>query len=519
MSTRRDFLKTVGLGSIACSSMINQKASAQNKRPNILLILADDMGWSDIGCYGGEVHTPNLDRLANGGIRFTQFHNTAKCFPSRACLLTGLYAQQCGMARGPGYFNKQCVTLGEVLQTAGYRTLMAGKHHGKDNLFDRGFDHYYGLRDGCCNYFNPGHQREGEGKPAQKRNNRYWCFDEKVLSPFTPEARDFYTTDYFTKYALGFLDQHKNEDKPFFLYMSYTAPHDPLMAWADDIAKYEGKYSAGYKAIRQARDKRQRQMGLIDDRFPLSDPTYQSWDSLSDEEKKDEERKMMVYAAMIDRMDQNIGKLLQKIEEMGELDNTLVLFASDNGCSAEVVRGGFNVPGSGEIGTMTRWSSLGGDWANASNTPFRYFKNYSHEGGICTPLVAWWPKGIKNGGRISEFVGHFIDFMPTLIDVAGAEYPSEFNGNEIVPYEGKSLLPVLNEEKLERDKPIFWQWSRGRAIRDENWKMVSWRGDWELYDMKTDKTETNNLASEKPKVVAQLENQYNTWWEKWGNQD
>ncbi len=509
MTTRRNVLKTLGLGSLALMNPRNSFA-AKDKRPNIIFILADDMGWSDPGCYGGEINTPNLDRMAYNGVRFTRFYNTAKCFPSRACLLTGLYAQQCGMNKRPGHF-ENCVTLGNVLKAAGYRTLMSGKHHSLDNPVDQGFDRYYGLRDGCCNYFNPGNQREGEPKPARKRDNRAWCIDDKTYQPYTPEAEDFYTTDYFTKYALQYLEEYKDEDKPFFLYLSYTAPHDPLMAWPEDIAKYEGKYLEGYKHFRQARYQRQKRMGLIDDTYPLSEKTYQSWESLSEEERKTEARKMAVYAAMIDSMDQNIGKILQKVRELGEEENTLVLFASDNGCSAEVVRGGDNVPGEGAIGSMSRWSSLGPDWANVSNTPYRFFKNYSHEGGICTPLIAYWPAEIKEGGRVTEFTGHFIDVMPTLMEVAGANYPETYNGEKIPPYEGISFLPVLQGKELEREKPIFFQWARGKAVIWNQWKLVSWGGDWELYNVEEDKTETNNLTEQHPEVVRKLESMHQEW--------
>ncbi len=513
MLNRRDTLRLLGLGSLAATN--NFAFAEKRKRPNIILILADDMGWSDLGCYGGEISTPNLDLLARDGIRFTQMHNTAKCFPSRACLLTGLYAQQCGMDRRPGEITN-AVTLAEVLRSAGYRTLMAGKHHGTENPYERGFDRYFGLRDGCCNYFNPGKQRPGEGKPAKKRDARAWCIDDKTYEPYTPEEKDFYTTDYFTKYALQYLDEYKDENKPFFLYLAYTAPHDPLMAWPEDIAKYEDTYKAGYEAIRKARYERQKEMGLINNSYPVSEPEHPPWDSLSTKQKEEEARKMAVYAAMIDRMDQNIGKVLEKVRAMGEEDNTLILFASDNGCSAEVVRSGVNVPGSGPIGSMTRWTSLGGDWANVSNVPFRYYKNYSHEGGICTPLIAYWPNGLKNKGSVSERVCHFIDIMPTLMDVSGAEYPTKFNGQTIVPYEGESLLPVLQGNEAPRRKPLFWQWSRGRAVLTQDWKFVSWNKSTELYDTRTDKTETNNLAEKHPEKVKELEELYQAWWEHCG---
>lgn len=510
MTSRRNFIKTIGLGtfSLKAASLFADGNPEDLKNPDIVLILADDMGWSDLGCYGSEISTPNLDKLAKGGIRFTRFHNTAKCFPSRACLLTGLYAQQCGMDKQPGSF-RNSVTLGDVLRSAGYRTLASGKHHSTDNLHDIGFDRYYGLRDGACNYFNPGKQRPGEGIPSQKKpEGRAWCIDDKTLIPYTPEEKDFYTTDYFTKYAIDYLDQYKNEKKPFFLYLAYNAPHDPLQAWPEDIRKYEDRYTAGWNELRQQRYRRQVELGLIDAAMPLSESTCDDWNKLDTDQRKTEARKMAVYAAMIDRMDQNIGKVLKKLEELGRIDNTLILFASDNGCSAENANGKTS---SGEIGSLTRWTSLGKNWANASNTPFRYYKNYSHEGGICTPLIAFWPKVIKNSGRVSGRIGHFIDIMATFIDITGAEYPKTYRGQSITMYEGESFLPALNDQQQARKKPLFWQWSKGKAVIKDKWKLVAWNNKWELFDIENDKTETKDLSAEYPEIVSQLQTLHEEW--------
>lgn len=493
-------------------SLIAGCASKQTKEesnhapPNIILILADDLGYSDIGCFGSEISTPNLDRLAENGIRFTQFYNTSKCFPSRASLLTGAYAQQVGMISGPGEITNG-ITLGEMFRMAGYRTLWSGKHHGTENPVTRGFDRYYGLRDGASNHFNPGLQREGEGKPAQKRNNRAWCIDEQLYQPYTPESSDFYTTDYFTNYALDWLDEYKNEDKPFFLYLAYTAPHDPLMAWPEDIAKYEGKYMEGYEEVRRKRFERQKEMNLFGNKYQLPESQHRKWEALSEEEKREEDRKMAVYAAMIDRMDQNIGRVIQKIKALGEEENTLILFASDNGASAEVV----HLEGSGAIGAMTRWTSLGPDWANVSNTPLRYFKNYSYEGGIRTPLIAYWPAGIAGKGRISHAPLHFIDFMSTFAEIAGVSYPESYHNEPIMPLQGISFLPVFKGEQLERNAPLYWQWSKGKAIREGDWKLVSWNGDWELYDLKEDPTERHDLKGEFPEKTKELTESYNIW--------
>jgi arylsulfatase len=484
-------------------------------RPNIVIILADDLGWSDISPYGAEIETPNLQRLADGGVRFTNFHNTAKCFPSRATLLTGLYAQQVGMDKKFGAI-RNGVTFGEVLRAAGYRTYWSGKHHGTENPYNRGFDRYFGLRDGACNFFNPGEQRPGEGKPAQKRPDRTWCIDAECFQPYNPPA-GFYTTDAFTDYALGYLEEDKDDERPFLLYLAYNAPHDPLQAWPEDIAKYRDAYKAGYEEIRNRRYARQGELGVIDERFPLSNKTHRRWNTLSEEERETEALTMAVYAAMIDRLDQNIGRVLNKLDELGVAENTIVMFASDNGASAENVTRGHHIPGDGEIGGMERWTSLKRDWANVGNTPYRLFKNHSHEGGICTPFILYWPGKVRAGRIIHDYPAHFIDVMPTLIEVAGAEYPAEHNGEMVHPIAGESLLPALDGSKEARDRPLFFQWSRGRAIIDGQWKLVSWakekgaEAEWELYNLAADKTETKNLATSDPETVARLAGAYSAW--------
>ncbi|MFW5656202.1 MAG: arylsulfatase [Bacteroidota bacterium] len=485
-------------------------STINDKKPNVVLILADDLGWSDIGCYGSEISTPNIDALASEGVRFRQAYNTAKCFPSRATLLTGLYAQQCGYGETHIHPIKNAITLGEMFQMAGYRTYWSGKHHGVENPVTRGFDHYYGLKDGACNFFNPGHQRPGEGKPARKRDDRAWCIDSVIYRPYTPEDEDFYTTDYFTNYALKWLDEHQQYDQPFFLYLAYTAPHDPLMAWPEDIEKYQGKYLIGYEKIRQARFGKQKKLGLIDDTYRLSEPWHTAWDSLTAQEKDEEDLKMAVYAAMIDRMDQNIGRVMQKLKEMGVEDNTMVIFASDNGASAEVV----NIEGSGEIGSLTRWTSLGGNWANVGNTPLRLFKNYSREGGIRSPLVVKWPNGNFKNNTFSDHPMHFIDFMPTFVEVAGTEYPEEYNNEKIIPMQGTSFLPALQGKEVKRSKPLFWHWRNGSAVRDTDWKLVSWKGEWALFNLKDDPAETNNLIETYPDKADELKNMYHTWYKR-----
>jgi len=502
--------------SISCYSKetktkIKKEKNNNPDKPNIIMILADDMGYSDLGCYGSEINTPNLNKLAQNGLRFTQMHNTAKSFPSRACLLTGVYAQQSGMSENPSSIINS-ISIGDLLKSAGYRTLFSGKNHSRTKLYDFGFDRTYEFWGGATNHFNPGAQREGELAPIFKGGPETWNIDDKSFRPYSP-PKDFYSTDYFTKYAISYLDEYKNEKTPFFLYLAYTAPHDPLMAWPEDIAKYRGKYKAGYKTIRDARYKKMLELGMVDPSMKLSDQTTKNWDSLSDEEKDREDLRMSIYAAMIDRIDQNIGKLLKKLEETGKLDNTLILFASDNGACAENYEKKIGTKnGKGEMGTLAYWASVGQDWANVNNTPYRFFKNDSYEGGICTPFIACWPKTIKQNGLINNQPLHFVDIMATFKDISGAKYPANFRNQEIVPMQGESFLPALKGESLiERQKPIFWQWAKGKAIRVGNWKAVANKDVWALYDMKTDRNETTDLKEKYPDKFQELMKLYDEW--------
>ncbi|MEE4216367.1 MAG: sulfatase-like hydrolase/transferase, partial [Xanthomonadales bacterium] len=311
--------KFFGIGLLVLLLAANLQAA---DKPNILLVMVDDMGFSDIGPYGSEVATPTLDRLAEEGMRFNNFHNTAKCFPTRAALMTGQYAQRVGMSADPDSTFGNHATLGDVLRSAGYKTLMVGKHHALDNPYDMGFDHYWGMRDGAANHFNPGYRREGEAEPAQKRpQQRVFCFDAKCMQPYTPESRDYYSTDTFTDWAIELLGRHEKDadEQPFFLYLAYTAPHDPIQAWPEDIAKYEGTYDAGYEAIARARYDRQLELDVIDaETHPRSKPSHRDWDALSEQEKADQARVMAVYSAMIDNIDQNLGRLFAYLEKRGE---------------------------------------------------------------------------------------------------------------------------------------------------------------------------------------------------------
>jgi arylsulfatase len=504
-------LKAVGLGAAALAAPRALGADAPLKaaddRPNIVLIMADDMGFSDVGCYGGEIKTPNIDALAAGGIRFTQFHNNAKCNPTRATLLTGLYSQQIGEGDMRG-----CATVAEALGAAGYRTIMAGKWHAPKLPTDRGFDRYFGLADGCCNYFNPGEQRPGEPEPGRKSpgERRRWGIEDKSLSPYTPEDKNFYTTDAFTDYAIKCLDQYASEAKPFLLYLAYTAPHYPLHAWPEDIAKYRGNYMIGWDELRKRRYARQIEMGLFDSktcRLSPRDEKAPDWESVTDKDAWD--LKMAVYAAMIDRMDQNIGRVMAKIRQLGKAENTLVMFLADNGgCSETINKGTDPKPGG-----LAGYHTVDAPWANASNTPFRKYKSTDYEGGACTPLIAQWPRRIKNGGRITTQLGHIIDIVPTCLDVAGAPAPKTLAGKSLLPPEGVSLMPALEGKAIPDRTDIFCTYGGYRAMWRGKWKLLSGppKKPWELYDMSADRTELDDQAGKCPDTVKEMSAAYEAW--------
>lgn len=537
-SFRLSVLVGVVLHLSLCGYVSDARAS-EDDRPNIVLIMVDDMGFSDLGSYGGEIETPNLDRMAEQGIRFTNFYNTSKCFPTRASLMTGLYAHQVGMGDTHGTI-RNGVTIAEVLREAGYRTLMTGKWHGDENPYDRGFDRYFGLVDGAVNHFNPGLQRPGEPPPAKKTpgNRRKWAIDDEVYLPYTPPNPDFYSTDAYTDYAVRFLEEYEGEDRPFFLYLAYTAPHDPIQAWPEDIEKYRGTYMAGWDQLRRRRYERQIEMGVIDPSWKLSERStirdhqkktskftsrywddedrILAWDEV--EGKEDWALKMSVYAAMVDRVDQQVGRLMEKIRELDEEENTLVLFLSDNGGSAEMVHNqqNRNYPPADPPGSMAAWHSVDAPWANLSNTPFRQYKNWSHEGGIATPLIAYWPSGVAEPGRFSHEPSHLIDIMATAVELGDADYPVTYRGEDIHPLEGKSLTPILEGREREGHEAIFFEWAGGQAVRTDQWKLVDAVGtgtDWELYDMVADRTETNDLSAERPDKVEELA----ALWEAWAD--
>lgn len=523
-------------------------------RPNIIVMMSDDMGYSDIQPYGGEIKTPVLQRLADNGLRFTQFYNTARCCPTRASLMSGLYPHQAGIGhmmndRGlDGYrgdLNQNCQTIAEVLKTAGYATFMTGKWHvtpkvtpgsSKHNWpLQRGFDRFYGTIHGAGSFFDPNSLTR----------------DNTLISPYAdPEYQPdvYYYTDAISDHAAKFINEHfgANDDKPFFLYVPYTAAHWPMHALPEDIQKYEGVYDEGYAAIREQRFKRMQDMGLVDPQWELSEQE-KNWDDV--EHREWEVECMKVYAAMVDRMDQGIGKIVSSVEKNGQLDNTLIFFLQDNGGCAEgmgrnaknakaradgptlesiaadelqldmipkqtrdgypVLQGPLIMPGPADT-----YHGYGRGWANVSNTPFREYKHWVHEGGISTPLIAHWPAGIKRHGELEDTPGHLIDIMATCVDVSGAKYPSEVKGNAIKPMEGKSLAPTFAGKEIEREA-IYWEHEGNRAIRQSEWKLVAKENQpWELYNLKQDRTEQHNLASKMPEMVSTLSAKWDAYAER-----
>lgn len=503
--------------------------------PNVVLILADDMGYSDIGCYGAEIHTPHLDRLATQGVRFSQMYNGARCCPTRASLLTGLHPHQAGVGHMvgnhgireyQGYLRDDCITIAEALRAGGYRTLMSGKWHvggsydplrpaswnpggpGHPTPRQRGFDRYYGTLDGAGSYFHP---------------HALLCDDEVVQ----PAGSDYYYTDAITDHAIEMI--HEAADRPFFLYLSYTAPHWPLHALPQDIARYVGRYrKGGWDAVRTARHETLKWLGILSDKWDISprDETAPAWSDVRDKEWED--MRMAVYAAQIDRMDQGIGRVLDTLRELGLAENTLVMFLSDNGGCAEflnedgwatryatqtpdgqLIRVG-NIPGIMPGGPHT-FMSYDLPWANASNAPFRLYKHWVHEGGIATPFIVHWPAVIR-GGRIVHEPCHIVDIMATVLDAAGVPYPAEYNGHAITPPEGESMLPALRGETWTRQRPLFWEHEGNCAMRDHEWKLVRrYPDDWELYNMVEDRTELHDLAARDRGRVQRMAAEWQEW--------
>jgi arylsulfatase A-like enzyme len=520
MPSRRTFLQTLAAAGL----------QAAGARPNILLILADDLGYSDLGCFGGEIATPNLDRLARGGVRFTQFYNSARCCPSRAALMTGLYPHQAGMGnmtspkggdpRFPGYVGRIPETtpfLPRILNDAGYSTLMAGKWHlEQPGPVQRGFDEFYGMVHGFDSFWDSSRYTR---LPADRRSRAY-------------TEGSFYATDAITDHAIDFVQSARGTPKPWFLYLAYNAPHFPLHAPKALIDKYVPVYEQGWDVIRKRREQRLRELGLMEKHWQLPErgvvgPNRVSnvngwaarqnpaWDSLEPERRADLARRMATFAAMVEVMDRNIGRVLADLEKNNELENTLILFASDNGACAEWDPFGFDIRSGPDnvlhkgadldkMGQPGTYHSYGSAWANAGNTPWRLYKHYTHEGGIASPCIAHWPRGIRRPGAIDKSViAHFIDVVPTLAAAAG----KAMRGTE-----GVNLLPALEGKSVQRG-PLFWEHEGSRAVRDGRWKLtaVGPAGAWELYDMQADRTELNNLAAAHPGRVREMA----AHWERW----
>jgi len=530
---------TLAAVTVALSAILHSAAAApEAPRPNILLILADDLGFSDIGCYGSEVATPSLDRLAAQGVRFTQFYNCARCCPSRAALLTGLYSHQAGMggmesgARvGPiGYEGRlvnRCVTIPEVLKPLGYHCYMVGKWHlGRTpNPIERGFDEFFGMIGGfnSCWQEHPFYTRLPARHPAR---------------PYAPGQ--FYSTDAFADYALEFMaDARKTPQKPWLLYLAFNAAHFPLHAPENEIAKYEKIYQQGWDKIRGQRFEKQKKLGILGQTAALTprsfipanwanrqtgwaDKDNPAWDSLDADRRADLARRMAVYAAMIDRMDQEIGRVIEDVRKHGEFENTLIIFLSYNGACAEWDPYGFdgesgprNVLHRGDelkkIGGPESYVSYGSGWANACNTPWRLYKHYDHEGGIATPFIVSWPQGMKPGARMVSTPCHIIDIMATVVEVTGASYPATFNENAILPMEGRSIVPLLNSKKLP-SRDLFFEHEGNRAVREDRWKLASLEGGpWELYDFQKDRSELHDLSAQQPRLAARLAKAWDNW--------
>ena len=512
------------------------------RRPNIVMILADDMGFSDTAPYGSEIDTPNLDKLAGGGIKFTQFYNNPRCCPSRASLMTGVYSQQAGMGLMtsdygrypfPGYkgdLSEDCVTVAEALRAGGYRTAMSGKWHLTPNRKDfsqhnwplqRGFERFFGTIEGAGSYFDPA---------SLARGNSY-------IEP----GEGFYYTDEIAKNAAGFIDEFGGKEEPFFLYAAFTAPHWPLHAFAQDVEKYKDRYRGGWDELRRERHGRQIKMGMVDPGWGLSerDPRVPAWEVASF--KDWEMRRMAVYAAMIERLDRGIGTILAKLEERGIADDTLVMFMSDNGGNFEEMNDpGNGVPREAWMPYKTRdgrpvdrgnkptvmpgpedtYQSIGIPWGNCANTPFRLYKHYAHEGGISTPFIMRWANGIKQRGGITHQLGHETDIMPTCLDIAGVPYPAAAKSGQKPPaLAGTSLRPIFENRTRTDRGPIFWEHEGNAAMRDGKWKLVSKFPDaWELHDMEADRTELHDVSERYPDRVREMAGQWHAWAERIGVQ-
>jgi arylsulfatase len=511
------------VASVLTGSSVRHGVAAQVEggRPNIVIMIADDMGFSDLGCYGGEIETPNLDQLAAGGLRFTQFYNTARCWPTRACILTGYYAQQVRMDPPKGRLPRWTRVLPHYLKPLGYRSYHSGKWHLRGAprpVQDGGFDRSYLVQD-QDRFFSP------------KRTS----MDDKPLPP-VHEGSGYYATTAIAKYGVEFLREHaaEHDSRPFFLYLAFTSPHFPLHALQEDIDRYRQRYLVGWDMVRRGRFRRLTEAGIIHCRLsqrepdtiphwnfsaeklfadigPGEAPRAVSWDELSEQQRTFQATKMAIHAAMIDRMDREIGRVLEQIKVMGAHENTAVFFLSDNGASAEQIIRGDMHDTAAPPGSAKSYLCLGPGWSTAANTPFRRHKSWVHEGGIATPLIAYWPAGISARGQLRHDVGHCIDFAPTMLEMARGTATEQWNGVDVPPLPGKSLVPAFAQDGMVERDFLFLSHGGNHAVRVGDWKLVSARDEdvWELHDLSMDRSESANLASQHPERVRQMEDLWN----------
>ena len=503
--------------------------AAEPARPNVLLILADDMGFSDLGCYGGEIATPNLDQLAQNGLRFTQFYNTARCWPTRGAAMTGFYAQQIRRDTVPGVKSGStglrpawAPLLPEMLRPLGYRTYHSGKWHIDSTPLACGFDRSYSLNDHDRHFYPKKHTE-----------------DDKDLPPVDPAKDHYYSTTAIAEHAIKYLKEHgeKYADKPFFEFLAFTSPHFPIQAPPEDIAKYRKTYVSGWDAMRQQRWERLKALSIPGASLSAIErnigPPYKHaealkklgpnevdlplpWEQLTDAQKDFQASKMAVHAAMVDRMDQEIGRVIAQLKAMGALENTVIFFLSDNGASAEMmVRGDGHDPNA-ECGTGATFLSIGPGWSSLANTPFRRHKTWVHEGGISTPLIVHWPKGIAAHGEMRNTIGHVIDFVPSIMELAGGKPPTEWNGKPVPHPPGVSLVAALSKDVSLPRESLWWLHENNRALRVGDWKIVASGKDspWELYDLSKDRCETKNLAAENPEKVRELAALWKKQWDE-----
>ncbi|MBT3996209.1 MAG: arylsulfatase [Chloroflexi bacterium] len=523
--------------------MPESKAPEATKKPNIIVMMVDDLGYSDLGCYGGEISTPNIDALGYNGLRFTQMYNGARCCPSRAALLTGLHPHQAGIGQMTtdlgvpsyqGYLREGCVTIAEVMKTAGYRTMISGKWHvsgswdnrDRDNWIlgdkkhplpkQRGFDRSFGLLNAADSFWNP----------------KSLILEDVLIDV---ETNDFHMTDAIGDHAVNQIEESVEMGMPFFQYVAFTAPHWPLHAWEDDIVKYEGNYMAGYDAIRTSRHEQQKGLGVVDDKWEISprDSDSPDWDDVQNKEYED--IRMATYCAMIEQVDRTVGRIVDSVKKAGEFENTVIMFLSDNGGCAELFQEDSDWPDPsqwassttldgepvrvGDIpelrpGPDTTFQAVELPWANVSDAPFRLFKRWVHEGGISTPFIVHWPDGIEKSNILNNPM-HIIDISATCYDIAGAQYPKEHHDTEITPLEGESFLPALKGRELKREQPITIEHEGNRGIRVGDWKLVAeWDKSWELYNISDDRTEQNDLIDGEKDRAKALEKAYFEWAER-----